>query len=67
MKNARNLLKICEIPNTNFYCKKCDYNCSNKFLWKQHINTIKHSHIKMLKNAQKYTTLTHTLIFRVIV
>ena len=52
MKNAQNMLKICEIPKSNFYCEKCDYSCSNKFLWKQHINTMKHSHIKMLKNAQ---------------
>ena len=25
-----------------FYCKKCDYKCSRKFLWKQHISTAKH-------------------------
>ena len=31
--------KIC----TKFHCKKCDYICSRKFLWNQHIKTIKHN------------------------
>ena len=31
--------KIC----TKFHCKKCDYICSRKFLWDQHIKTIKHN------------------------
>ena len=31
--------KIC----TKFHCKKCDYVCSRKFLWNQHIKTIKHN------------------------
>lgn len=30
--------KIC----TKFYCKKCDYKCSRKFLWEQHLATQKH-------------------------
>ena len=31
--------KIC----TKFHCKKCDYRCSRKFLWEQHLKTIKHN------------------------
>jgi len=31
--------KIC----TKFHCKKCDYICSRKFLWNQHIKTKKHN------------------------
>ena len=36
-----------------FYCKKCDYKCSRKFLWKQHISTRKH---KMITNGNKMIT-----------
>ena len=36
-----------------FYCKKCDYKCSRKFLWKQHISTRKH---KMITNDNKMIT-----------
>ena len=36
-----------------FYCKKCDYKCSRKFLWKQHISTAKH---KMITNDNKMIT-----------
>ena len=31
--------KIC----TKYHCKKCDYRCSRKFLWEQHLKTIKHN------------------------
>uniref|UniRef100_A0A6C0C752 C2H2-type domain-containing protein n=1 Tax=viral metagenome TaxID=1070528 RepID=A0A6C0C752_9ZZZZ len=31
--------KIC----TKFHCKNCDYKCSRKFLWKQHLKTKKHN------------------------
>ena len=31
--------KIC----TEFYCKNCDYKCSRKFLWQQHLKTKKHN------------------------
>ena len=31
--------KIC----TEFHCEKCDYTCSRKFLWNQHIKTKKHN------------------------
>ena len=36
-----------------FYCKKCDYKCSRKFLWKQHISTAKH---KMITNDNKFSS-----------
>ena len=26
-----------------FYCKKCDYKCSTKYLWNQHCSTLKHN------------------------
>jgi len=31
--------KIC----TKYHCKKCDYKCSRKFLWEQHLKTRKHN------------------------
>ena len=37
----------------NFYCEKCDYTCSRKFLWEQHITTRKH---KMITNGNKMVT-----------
>ena len=36
-----------------FYCEKCDYKCSRKFLWEQHISTRKH---KMITNDNKMIT-----------
>lgn len=36
-----------------FYCEKCDYKCSRKFLWEQHILTRKH---KMITNDNKMVT-----------
>ena len=35
--------KNSEKYTTEFYCKLCDYKCSNKQLWKQHLKTKKHS------------------------
>ena len=35
---TENMQKIC----TKFYCKICDYKCSRKFLWEQHLATQKH-------------------------
>lgn len=37
----------------NYYCKICDYSCSRKFLWKQHIETKKHNSKKMLIDANE--------------
>lgn len=36
-----------------FYCEKCEYECSRKFLWEQHISTRKH---KMITNDNKMIT-----------
>lgn len=38
---------------SKFYCKKCDYKCSRKFLWEQHLTTRKH---KMITNDNKMIT-----------
>tara|TARA_B110000483_G_C18106247_1_gene507812 strand:+ start:246 stop:1136 length:891 start_codon:yes stop_codon:yes gene_type:complete len=27
----------------HFYCEKCDYKCSSKYLWTQHCSTLKHN------------------------
>ena len=36
----------------NFYCKFCDYGCSKKYVYKQHLNTAKHLNAtNMLQNA----------------
>jgi hypothetical protein len=38
----------------HFHCEKCDYECSTKGSWKQHLLTAKHHKAnKMLKNANK--------------
>ena len=51
---TKNMQKIC----TDFYCEKCDYKCSKKSLWIQHLSTYKHNrqqnlHISNIKYAQK--------------
>ena len=36
----------------NFYCKFCDYGCSKKYVYKQHLNTAKHFNAtNVLQNA----------------
>lgn len=51
------LAKICEKNNGNkkkgYYCEKCDYRCSTKFLYNQHLSTKKHQKTEMLGNARK--------------
>ena len=42
-----------------FVCKKCDYICTRKFLWNQHIVTKKHNDNKMIKNDNKYMHICH--------
>lgn len=34
--------KICKNMQLKYYCPTCDYNCSTKFLWEQHLSTRKH-------------------------
>jgi protein-tyrosine phosphatase len=29
----------------NFYCEKCDYNCSKKYNWDKHLSTTKHTQV----------------------
>lgn len=36
---TKNMQKIC----TKFYCEVCDYKCTRKFLWDQHLATRKHN------------------------
>ena len=36
---------------TSFYCSACDYTCSRKFLWKQHLETKKHRKNTNTENA----------------
>ena len=43
--------------NNNFHCTVCDYRCSKKFLWKQHIATKKHNdNIMVTQDNSKQTT-----------
>ena len=36
-----------------FYCKKCDYSCSRKFLWEQHLATQKHNRQRQATPTKK--------------
>ena len=51
------LTKICKKSDgkekKEYYCEKCDYKCSTKFLYTQHCSTKKHQNQEMLKNAHK--------------
>ena len=38
---------------TKFYCEKCDYGCSRKFLFEQHLKTKKHNGNKMIINFRE--------------
>jgi len=33
--------------NEKYFCKNCDYKCCKKFLWEQHLKTIKHKRKQM--------------------
>ena len=33
--------------NEKYFCDNCDYSCSKKFLWEQHLKTIKHKRKQM--------------------
>jgi len=33
--------------NNKYFCKNCDYKCCKKFLWEQHLKTIKHKRKQM--------------------
>ena len=34
--------KKCKNMQSKYYCSSCDYICSTKFLWEQHLSTRKH-------------------------
>tara|TARA_Y100000768_G_scaffold169113_1_gene126589 strand:- start:911 stop:1930 length:1020 start_codon:yes stop_codon:yes gene_type:complete len=38
LQGEKNMLKIC----SEYFCEMCNYRCSRKFLWKQHLETKKH-------------------------
>ena len=49
--------KICVNMPPVFYCEKCDYKCSKKFCWEQHLTTRKHknatqSYIDVIDNYE---------------
>jgi len=48
-KNMQNM-------HNKFYCEKCDYKCSKKFCWNQHILTSKHQNAnsKLMKANKEY-------------
>ena len=51
------LKKICKKTDgkekISYYCECCDYKCSTKFLYNQHLSTKKHKKTEMLNNAQE--------------
>ena len=40
--HAKNMRNVTDDQKPVFYCKSCDYSCTKKFLWNQHIKTKKH-------------------------
>lgn len=50
--------KICKNMHSKYYCKSCDYKCSTKFLWEQHLSTRKHqTATSATKSQRKYMHL----------
>ena len=51
------LTKICKKNDGNknniYFCERCDYGCSRKFLFDQHCSTKKHRKTEMLTNARE--------------
>ena len=43
--------KYAKNMHSKYYCKICDYGCSRKFLWEQHLGTRKH---KLATEATDY-------------
>ena len=44
--------KTCKNMQAKYYCKACDYKCSKKFLWDQHLSTRKHKSATSATNPQ---------------
>jgi len=54
---TKNMPKIC----TDFFCEKCNYRCSKKSLWTQHISTLKHNRQqKCIFSNEKYAPTKFT-------
>jgi len=52
---TKNMQKIC----SNFFCEKCNYRCSKKSLWVQHLSTLKHNRQqKCIFSNEKYAPPT---------
>jgi hypothetical protein len=50
----------------NFYCDKCDYKCSKKSSWKQHLSTSKHTkaNLGLIQANKKYVCEKCNIIFK---
>ena len=47
--------KIMNNMNEKYFCDNCHYSCCKKFLWEQHLKTIKHKRKQMeTEETQKY-------------
>ena len=44
-KHAKNM-------HSKYYCQVCDYRCSRKFLWEQHLGTRKHKSATQATDCQ---------------
>ena len=44
--------KTCKNMQAKYYCEACDYKCSKKFLWDQHLSTRKHKSATSATNPQ---------------
>jgi hypothetical protein len=56
----RKLMQANENMHQQFHCESCDYKCSKKFCWDQHISTAKHIKAKngLMKANKKYACET---------
>lgn len=51
--------KTCKNMQSKYYCKICDYKCSKKFLWEQHLSTRKHESATSATNPQQENMYLH--------
>lgn len=51
--------KTCKNMQSKYYCKICDYKCSKKFLWEQHLSTRKHASATSATNQQQENMYLH--------
>ena len=49
-KECGNLKQTNEISEYKYFCKSCDYKCSKKSSWLQHLNTSKHQSVYLSLN-----------------